>query len=123
VAIGSAVVGLVLGLLGGVALDAHPMMSLTVGTAPAAGAADRPGPGGPSFGGPDGPPPPPLGPHHGGPRPPGGPPGAGMGPGGEPRPGDAAPTPPGAPGPARPADPGSATPPQTPPLPAERGAG
>lgn len=88
-ALGAAGVGLVVGLLGGIAIDAHPMMSLTVGTAPYAtqspgpGAAPPPAPHEHGDGergiGPAGPPPPPgeRGPGSG-PRPPaeGAPPGA-----------------------------------------------
>lgn len=135
VAAGSALVGLVVGLLGGLAVDAHPMMSFTVGTAAAPGAYDRPGPGGPpppdQRGGPgfddnDGPPPPP--PHHHGHPGPGGPDGPDGPSGGAPRPGQqpppppegGAPTPPTNSGPAQPTGPGAGTP-QSPPLPAERG--
>lgn len=133
-AIGSAAAGLVLGLLGGLAVDAHPMMSLTVGTAAVPAAVDRPDPGGPppgppgerggpAFDGPQGPPQPPWarGPHHpgiegpGGAMGPGGPPpapgdgprGPGIeGPDGGPGPGQRPPTPPnGGPSPTAPGAP------------------
>jgi hypothetical protein len=139
-AVGTALAGLVIGLLGGVALDSHPTMP---GHGPGLAAVDRQhsdapyGPDGDRHGpagegrhggggpgeerGPGG---------RGGPR---GPAGEGQGPGGAQRP-DApppppadggaapgAPTGPGASAPARPANPGGEAP-QQPPLPAERGA-
>lgn len=134
-AVGTGLAGLVIGMLGGLAVNAHPMVSLTVGTAPAVAPADRPqpgvpgagpglhspgmhGPGGPGGpGGPAGPgvPPPPPPPGAG----PGGPADAGpAGPAGPPRPGER-PAPPEAgtaPGPKP-----DAEAPQSPPLPAERG--
>jgi hypothetical protein len=115
VAVGSAIVGLAVGLLGGIAVDAHPQMSLTVGTAPTPAA----------FDGPAGPPPPP-GPDHHGPHGPGGPGGPGELPPPPPPP-NGGPSGPGerpAPAPPQP-QPGADAPgpgaPQTPPLPAERG--
>lgn len=125
-AVGTGLAGLVIGMLGGLAVNAHPMVSLTVGTAPAVAPADRPQPGVPGAGpglhspgmhGPGGPagpgvPPPPPPPGAG----PGGP--ADAGPAGPPRPGER-PAPPEAgtaPGPKPDADA-----PQSPPLPAERG--
>ncbi len=150
VAIGSAAVGLVVGLLGGLAANAHPMMSFTVGTAAVPASADRlyPGPppprdmGGPGLVGPQGP----GGPVGPGVPPPPPPPGVGPrgpvgdGPDGAPRPGEQlmpppdrgpAPTSPGtSPGPRGAGPDGGAVPngavpngeaPQLPPLPAERG--
>lgn len=50
-AVGAAAVGLVIGFLGGTLADAHPMMSLSVGTAAVA----QPAAPGPGFWGPEGP--------------------------------------------------------------------
>jgi hypothetical protein len=112
-ALAAAGAGLVIGLLGGLAIDAHPMMSLTVGTTPSApdlagfhapaGPPPGPGPDGARAGGPVGPPPPPPGP--GGPGLPPPPPGPG-GPGVPPPPQAG----PGGPGelPASPPQPGAA---------------
>lgn len=102
VAVATAAAGLLVGFLGGVAVDAHPMVSLTVGSTPEPGGFARPpapgqgpeGPGGPGMFAPR--PPMPPGPADGGPGAPG--PG-GAGPGGHG---------PGAhgPGPQGPGDPG-----------------
>ena len=127
-AIGTGVAGLVIGLFGGLTANTLPMMSLTVGTAPAPGSADRPelgshwsqpglhppgpvGPGGPGV--PPPPPPPGMGPR--------GP--VGDGPAAGPPPGER-PAPPSAPGalPGPRVDRPDVEVPQPPPLPAERGA-
>ncbi|MEH3128788.1 MAG: hypothetical protein PGN27_02370 [Mycolicibacterium neoaurum] len=152
VAVATAAAGLLVGFLGGVAVDAHPMVSLTVGSTSEPGGFARPpapgqgpeGPGGPGVFAPR--PPMPPGPADGGPgvpAPGGHGPGA-HGPGpqgpGAPGPGPAGPNagpgdrgpagPP--PGPVPPADgdpagprPAPPAPPagETPPLPAERPAG
>ena len=150
-AVGSAIVGLAVGILGGFAVGAHSTMSLTLGTVPAAVSVDRSAPLGPNgyLGeppiGPGGPPPPVPGHHRAdrpGPPPEAGPPapplppppppdaGVGQEPGPPPPPppsrGPAADGPAGAqaPGPrqAPQADDGQPdNPPGLPPLPAERG--
>ena len=125
-AVGAAAAGLVIGFLGGTLFDAHPMMSLSVGTAPIA----HQGPGGPGWDprgpgepghGPDGP-----GRHHGpdGPGGPGGlggpgpgPDGPGWGPGGPGRQGPPPPPPGGPGGPAGPGGPGGPAGPGGPPAP------
>ncbi|WBP95785.1 MULTISPECIES: hypothetical protein [Mycobacteriaceae] len=147
VAVATAAAGLLVGFLGGVAVDAHPMVSLTVGSTPDPGGFARPpapgigpdGPGGPGMFAPR--PPMPPGPADGGPGAPGpggagpgghgpGPQGPGdPGPGPGPRgagPGDRGPAgpPPGPPADGEPAGPRPVPPAgEAPPLPAERPAG
>lgn len=146
-AVATAAAGLLVGFLGGVAVDAHPMVSLTVGSSSEPGNFARPPAPGPGPDGPGGPgvfaprPPMPPGPADGGPGAPGpggagpgghgpGPQGPGdPGPGPGPRgagPGDRGPAgpPPGPPADGEPAGPRPVPPAgEAPPLPAERPAG